>query len=316
MTKPMDVQIAVTSPGRSPIAASFVAPFFFQVQGSAVSTVRLVIGKSDSNIAGLGAPIVVNKKKYHFNFSNPAGLARMALLGRGFYKEKIPLRAIGVFPSWDRLVFAVKKETGIRSIDEIKEKKYPLRVSTRSGGKLHGTLFAINEVLKEYGFRLADIERWGGKVLRARSPSSPDRMEHINKGAANAVFDEGIKSWGSIALNSGMRFLPIHDVVLKRIEKLGFSRAQVTPMNYPELDHPVMTLDFSGWLLFCLGELPSPIAYGMAQAIDLVHQQIPVDHFDRKRMTIIEFCQGGEGGSLTIPLHPGAKKYFRQKDYI
>jgi hypothetical protein len=72
----------------------------------------------------------------------------MAYLGHGCYKEKMALRAMGVFPSWDRLVFAVRERTGIRSIEEIKKKKYRLRVSTRSQGSLLSTLYVIDEVLK------------------------------------------------------------------------------------------------------------------------------------------------------------------------
>jgi TRAP-type uncharacterized transport system substrate-binding protein len=29
-----------------------------------------------------------------------------------------------------------------------------------------------------------------------------------------------------------------------------------------------------------------------------------------------EFCRGCEAGQLNIPLHPGAKKYFREKGYL
>ncbi|MDP6560617.1 MAG: hypothetical protein QF619_10970 [Candidatus Binatia bacterium] len=52
-------------------------------------------------------------------------MARMAFLGRGFYKRKVPLRAIGVLPSWDRLFFPVREKTGIQSLEEIRDKKIP-----------------------------------------------------------------------------------------------------------------------------------------------------------------------------------------------
>jgi TRAP-type uncharacterized transport system substrate-binding protein len=54
----------------------------------------------------------------------------------------------------------------------------------------------------------------------------------------------------------------------------------------------------------------------MAAAIDACHQEIPVDHFDRRAMTMQEFCQGSDGGPLTIPLHRGAKKYYQEKGYL
>lgn len=109
-----------------------------------------------------------------------------------------------------------------------------------------------------------------------------------------------------------MRFLPVKDEVLKRLERTGFSSAELTPEHYPELDHGITTVDFSGWLFFCRQDLPSPVAYAMAKGIDLVRREIPVDHFHGGEMTTQEFCQGGEGGVLTIPLHPGAKKYYRE----
>jgi len=54
----------------------------------------------------------------------------------------------------------------------------------------------------------------------------------------------------------------------------------------------------------------------MAKAVNLECSRIPVDHFDKRGMTMEEFCQGGEGGPLTIPLHPGAKKYYQEKGYL
>jgi TRAP-type uncharacterized transport system substrate-binding protein len=75
-------------------------------------------------------------------------------------------------------------------------------------------------------------------------------------------------------------------------------------------------VDFSGWTFFCHADLPFPAAYHMAKAVDLCHEKIPVDHFDKRPMTMGEFCRGGEAGQLNIPLHPGARKYFREKGYL
>jgi TRAP-type uncharacterized transport system substrate-binding protein len=263
-----------------------------------------------------GPAILVDKKKIDFGFGNPVGLAAMAYLGCGFYKKKIPLRAIGVFPTWDRLIFAVRKDTGIESLEDLKREKYPLRISTRRRGKLQTTVYAIEEVLKAYGMSFRDIERWGGKIMEAASPSSKDRRDHIQSGQADAVFDEGIKSWGNTALGADMRFLPINDAAARHMSKLGFPGAMLTRKHYPKLDHDIRCVDFSGWTFFCRADLPAEIAYNMARAVDLCHKQIPVDHFDKRPMTMREFCRGGPAGQLNIPLHTGAKKYFRQKGYL
>jgi hypothetical protein len=274
------------------------------------------MGWRDSQLGGTGPAILVDKKKCDFGFGNPVGLSAMAYLGRGFYKKKIPLRAIGVFPTWDRLIFAVRKETGIESLEDIKKQKYPLRVSTRRRIKLQTTVYAIEEVLKAYGMSFRAIESWGGKVMEVSSPSAKERKEHIEAGEADAVFDEGVKSWGTRALDSGMRFLPVNDAAARHMQKLGFPSAMLTRKHYAKLDRDIRCVDFSGWTFFCHAALPAHLAYAMAQAIDLCHKQIPVDHFDKRPMTIREFCRGGEAGQLNIPLHPGAKKYFREKGYL
>jgi len=315
MKPPTTVSIATTS-RRAEIAMQVASSFYRCASLPLTSQVNLALGYRDSDLGGTRIPILVDQKKFDFGFANPSGLARMALLGAGPYRKKLALRAIGVFPSWDRLVFAVRGDTGIRSLEEIKEKKYPLSVSTRSGGKYHTTLYAIDEVLRGYGFSLADIEKWGGKLLRAASPSDPARAQQIRSGAADAVFDEGIKSWGELALESGMRFLPVREEVLRRMERLGFPGAALTRTAFPTLKEEITTVDFSGWTFFCHRKLPGALACQMAMAIDLCHDRIRADHLNRTTMTMQEFCRGGEGGALTIPLHPGAKKYYREKGYL
>ena len=315
MKQPVKLSIGATSK-RVDIANVVGFTFFNNVELPRQSQLNVAMGWRDSELGGTGPAILVGKKRIDFGFGNPVGLSAMAYLGRGFYKKKIPLRAIGVFPTWDRLIFAVRKGIGIESLDDVKKQKYPLRISTRRRDKLQTTVYAIEEVLKAYGMSFRDIERWGGKVMQAPNPSGPDRRDHIQSGKADAVFDEGVKSWGQTALDTGMRFLPINNAAALHMQKIGFPSAMLTRQNYPMLDEDIQTVDFSGWTFFCHADLPSNIAYNMAKAVDLCHEQIPVDHFDKRPMTMLEFCRGGEAGQLNIPLHPGAKKYFKQKGYL
>ncbi len=315
MREPVTLSIAATSK-RADIASVVALSFFHNAALPRRSQLDISMGWRDSPLGGTGPALLVDKKKYDFAFGNPVGLTRMAYLGCGFYKKKIPLRAIGVFPTWDRLIFAVRKRTGIESIEDIKKRQYPLRISTRRKGKLQTTLYAIEEVLKVYGIALSDIEQWGGKIMEAAAPSSADRMNHICSGEADAVFDEGVKSWGPAALASGMRFLSVADTALRRLEKIGFPRAPLTRKHYAQMDDDIETVDFSGWTFFCRADLPLAVAYAMAKAVDLCHEKIPVDHFDKRPMTMREFCRGGEAGQLNIPLHSGARKYYREKGYL
>jgi TRAP-type uncharacterized transport system substrate-binding protein len=315
MNRPIELSIAATSK-RVDIASVVALTFFNNVELPRKSQLDVRMGWRDSALGGTGPAMLVDKKQCDFGFGNPVGLSAMAYLGRGFYKKKIPLRAIGVFPTWDRLIFAVRKDTGIESLEDVKKQEYPLRISTRRRVKLQTTVYAIEEVLKAYGMSLRDIEKWGGKVMEAANPSGSERRDHIQSGAADAVFDEGVKSWGPRALNAGMRFLPVNDGAARHMARIGFPTATLSRRHYPKLERDIQTIDFSGWTFFCRADLPAEIAYNMAKAVDLCHKEIPVDHFVTRPMTMREFCRGGEAGQLNIPLHPGAKKYFREKGYL
>src|SRR5205085_7568266 len=94
-------------------------------------------------------------------FVNPSALLTQAYRGVGLFGAPLPLRIIALYPSWDRFVFMVHPRTGIRSLADIKAKRYPLRVSVRED-PTHSTLVLIDQALAPYGLALKDIESWGG----------------------------------------------------------------------------------------------------------------------------------------------------------
>ena len=93
----------------------------------------------------------------------------MAYRGKGFYKEKLPLRALASFPSWDKMAFAVAKDLKIKSLFEIAERKIPLRISTRSSGVDNTTSYTVTKILALYGLSFAQNQELG----RKRAGSSP-----------------------------------------------------------------------------------------------------------------------------------------------
>ena len=86
--KKLNLSIAVTSRGRAAIAAHVAVSFYIHFRLPSKSQLTIAMGYGDSELGGTSTPIVVHKKKCHFGFGNPAGLARMAFLGRGCYKKK------------------------------------------------------------------------------------------------------------------------------------------------------------------------------------------------------------------------------------
>jgi hypothetical protein len=55
------------------------------------------------------------ERKLDLVWLNPSIIPSMAVRGVGPFKNKSPLRALAVFPSWDRLVIAVSPRLGVHS---------------------------------------------------------------------------------------------------------------------------------------------------------------------------------------------------------
>lgn len=249
---------------------------------------------------------------------NPSASVTLAYRGTGPLGGRIPLRAIAVFPSWDVMGFAVHESTGITSFEQIKRERIPLRLSTGPIGKRDllesPVTFMVSAALKAAGFSFADILKWGGKIQAVSRPSHPDRRDGVEKGTVNAVFDEGIKSWGQTVLDHGFRYLPIEGSVLKRLKALGYRTGVVPQSQFKGLSADVPTIDFSGWPMVVRNDLPNDVAYALCESIELRRKAIPTDNF--RPLDIADLCADNEEAPYDVPLHPGARKFYRERGYL
>lgn len=274
----------------------------------------MTMGINGDLMGGMKGPLEVGHRRVDVAFINPSAIVTMAYRGKGFYKQRLPLRALASFPSWDKLVFAVAKELKVKSIYEIAQRKIPLKVSTRSSGVYNTTSYTVEKILSLYGLSFGKIKKWGGEVRECPRPTSPARLESIRKSKVNAVFDEGIHSWLDEALDHGFEVLPLEPSVIKRLEGLGYQRSILPAVRYEKLPADIATIDFSGWPLITHCWLSNDQAYSICQAIDVRQGVIPVD--DDSPLDMKKICRGTESAPLGIPLHPGAKRYYQEKGYL
>ena len=256
--------------------------------------------------------------KYTLAWVNPSVAATLAYRGTGPFRKKLPLRLIATFPSYDVMGFAVHKSTGLTSLSQIKKDRFPLRLSTNVTSKQalteSPTMFTVTAVMKAAGFTLADLRKWGGEVQSVSRPSHPDRREAIQKGTVNAVFDEGIKSWGQTAVDSGFVYLPIEGEVLKRLSSMGYRTSIVPKSRFKGLPADVATVDFSGWPMVVRADMPNDVAYALCEAIEKRQKLIPTDNF--KPLAIAQLCANDEEAPYNVPLHPAARRFYRERAYL
>lgn len=245
---------------------------------------------------------------------NPATPLTLAYRGTGPFSEPVPVRVITVIPSLDWLGFAVKESTGIRSLADIKARRYPLRVSVRAQPD-HSIHLFIDEVLKCYGFSLADIESWGGTISRdVGMPYGALRLAKVRSGEVEAVFDEALRQYVDPALEMGMRFLPLEPPVLDRLVAMGFRSSVITRAMFPRLPADIPTLDFSGWPVFTHADVPEEFIYDYCRALDA--RKASIRWQEPGPLPLERMCVDSKEGPLEVPLHPGAERYWREAGYL
>ncbi len=275
------------------------------------------IGINGDVYGGMRAPLEVGMRRVDIAYVNPSAMVAMAYRGKGCYKQKMELRVLGCFPSWDRIALVVSKDLGVKSIADIVRRKIPLHVSTRLSGVDNGTYFTIATILGFYGFSFEQIKKWGGRVQECGRPFAQERMSAIKKRSLTAIFDEGVSTdggWLDLALANGYEIVAIEPAIVKKLEALGYSRAMLPKKRYKQLKEDALTIDYSGWALVTHKWLPNRVAYAAIETIDERKKIIPVD--DDRPLNMRNLCHSTEKCPLRVPLHPGAMQYYKKKGYL
>jgi hypothetical protein len=245
---------------------------------------------------------------------NPGVILAMALHGAAPFKQPIPVRAITVFPQFDLWGFAVAESTGLTSIAEIVERHYPLRLSLR-GQRDHSVHLVTDQVLSAYGFSLADVESWGGELRYTPGlPRVSGRIGAVEQGELDSIIDEAFDYYVDRALDIGMRFLPIDEPHLQKLEAVGLRRQAATVQDYRRLPADVWTIDFSGWPVFCLESTPDDIVTAFCTALEVRKANIP--WYGEGTMDLKPMVSDTREAPMVIPLHPAAERFWKEKGYL
>jgi TRAP transporter TAXI family solute receptor len=280
------------------------------------STVSVTTREPGSNI--FEAPVLVARGQYHMGVTTPSWVGMLAAQGLPPFTESLPLCSLAQFEHDDRLVFAVRRSTGIKSLRDIKEKRYPLKVSTPLRETRHAAVWCAERVMEEYGFNFDDIEKWGGRVLRDRPKNQKLASAQPVSEEFDAVFDEAIMTnrWKNLTEKYDIEFLPIDAEIIGRLESQGWVRGVMPKGRFRGVDRDVPGIDFSGWYLFCRQDVDDELAYYTIKAIDEQQTQIN-EWFDAPTSGMTEHVDMRKlPQNLPLPLHPGAAAYYREKGYL
>ena len=239
---------------------------------------------------------------------NPCAFLTQAFRGVGLFDKPLPVRVIGIYPSHDQFVFAIHPKTGLKSLRDVAARRYPLQVSVKED-PTHSTRVMTDQVLGYYGFSLADIEKWGGRLHMSGSPNDPRRMEPMRAGVLEAVFDEALAIWFDDALACGLEPIELEPDAFAHLAALGWRRVVLKAGSYPHLRRDHVCIDYSGWPLYASASLPDRVAYEVCGAFAARQAEIP---WEESFTGIAQLGRDTESTPNDVPLHPGAARWFRE----
>jgi len=256
-----------------------------------------------------GSPILAHdvvRADLELAFVNPSAALTQAYRGTGLFSDPLPVRVVASYPSWDRFVYAIHPRTGLTSLAQIVERRYPLRLSIRED-PTHSTRVLVDQTLDAYGFSLAQLESWGGSLQLNGPPFDQRRMNALHAGEIDAIFDEGIRTWFDDALAVGMAPIELEEGVMRQLEAIGWRPVVIPAGMFPSLKADYGCIDYSGWPLYTRADLSDEDAYRVCAAIHARADEIP---WEPSFTDIDQLGRDTEATPLDVPLHAGAARWY------
>ena len=267
-------------------------------------TIRVVPGGGLINQPRVGT----GEAELGFTFPPQAFAARN---GNDPFSEKYPdIRLICTGLGYSYLTFVVAKETGITSIEEIIQRKYPLRLAVERRGTTDE--WACRKTLEYYGVTYEDIEEWGGKVYHA---GYGDQATLFKDRHVDAIF-ENIAIPASAIMEAKIareiRLLPFPKGLADYLhETYAFAKGKIPGGSYGgvvEWDYP--SLSSSGTIMVNK-DVPEDAVYKITMALLENADKVHAIHASCESF-VPEMAWKDVGG----PLHPGAERAYKEKGYI
>lgn len=289
------------------------------------NTSKVSVVSPPTNRAALSTVELVGRRQADVAITTPTGMAAMARDGKGPFSQEHDVAAIARLPHRDWVGFAVMADSGIESLDQIREEQRPLclaRTLPHYPPHRNVTGYLVDAVLDQYKVSDRLIRRWGGEV----DYGGRRLVDGMKSGEFDALFDEAMMTpgWRKIAESVDLRFLPVDEDVLEFLSRSHGVDRGVIPEGYlPGVERDTPTVDMSGWLVVTRGDVGEDVAYHVARAID-----------ERKRQIRERFLEKVEGDSYTEPpltssidmneaaretkveLHAGARRYYEDEGYL
>jgi hypothetical protein len=240
-----------------------------------------------------------------FGVTSPA-ILESAYEGRGAYSEDGPYRNLRLLAKIEDprfLLVAVKADSAITDLAQIRERRLPARILSRGGER----------VLEHYGLTREAVESWGGSIARPSGLDYSLEFDVLIGTNASPANNPESSFWPAYAYRHDLRFLELPEELLHELaadESEDFERVVARWGFLRGVDRPIATVGSSGQVVFARADMPEQAAYDAARAVD--------EHRGALRWYIRSYSYDSSTvwRTRSVPLHPGAERYYRERGYL
>lgn len=239
---------------------------------------------------------------------------RLAVNGEEPFKAPINnLRALAVMynfaPAQFVLTKAFSERYGVTTLEEIAQKKPPLRVVFNRRGNV---VYDMTKVAFEAsGITMDDIKKWGGEVILAASQEGADLMRDRRADmSTNGVFlgNSAIVEQGKAL---PVMMVPLSEKAIKGVnDKLGTQAFTIPAGAYDWVAKDVPTVTLSA-LVVVDEKFNDAAAYGLTKGL-----LTKLDEYRSIHKALESVTPAMLTTSQAIPYHPGALRAFREAKLI
>lgn len=246
----------------------------------------------------------------------PAQALPAALDGTGIFTGRAmpSLRALAVLPQRDRMILTLPRELGIRTFAELRERRPALRIATSEDNGANMIGYTARRYMEAHGIDEATLRDWGGRYIDSARPDLS--MHRFRDGVADAALQEAVMTpwWHEAVARRDAVILPAEPEALSRLEaEHGWRAVELAAGFFPGQDEALPALDFSDFVVTVRDDMPEDVAHLLTWCLVETRQRIERQylHIPPERSPLTYPLDPASMARVPLPLHPGARRYYR-----
>lgn len=218
------------------------------------------------------------------------------------------LRGINIF--WNQFYhFIVPEKFQAETVDEIFEKKMPIRICP-GGPRGHMGVLATEEMLKTtWNVSFDDIISWGGQVIYTEFGDAVQMLKDGQLDVFSPLTAAPNSTIMELSTLSNVKFLPMGKKSVAAMVENGYPEIMIPAGVYKGIDEDLLSI-----------AAPYGAAAHVNVSEDVVYKLTKVlcenDEYMRNVNATLKNFQPENFKSFLIPLHPGAERYYREQGWI